>query len=521
MARDLSDQHHADQPVALALEGVTKRFGGQFALRGVDLELRAGDVHAFLGQNGSGKSTLIKVLAGFHEPDRPVRGAVFGAPLAVGSAAAAHDAGIRFVHQDPGVIDELDIVDNLALGGDYTRRGWLSDRRERAATRAWLGELGIVIDPTRLGRDLTPAQRTMLAVARALRPSASPARILVLDEVTASLPQGERALVFGLVRRVRDRGGTVLYVTHLLDEVFELADRVTVLRDGRRVATRPVQGLDHDGLVELILGRPAGELYPPAPEPGAERVLSARGLSGDLVADVDFDVHRGEVLGVAGLAGSGREELPYLLFGARSWTSGLVTIDGRMHARLTPSRAIASGLALIPADRPAHGSTPQLSVRENVTLPQIPAGRLGRISAAAERANVAGWIERLQIVPRDAEAPFATLSGGNQQKAVLARWFRCAPSVLILDEPTQGVDVGSKAAIYRHLAEGATAGLAVVVSSSDHEELAALCDRVLIMRGGRVAAELSGAGLDADAISEQILATADRTAAGARRAQPA
>lgn len=493
---------------ALELRSLSKRFGAQLALADVDLTLRAGEVHALLGQNGSGKSTLIKLLAGFHAPDGPAQASVFGDPLALGDAAAAHAAGVRFVHQDLALIEGLDVIDNLALGERYAGRRWLGRRRERAAAAALLDEFGIDVDPSRLLRDLSPAQRTMVAVARALHPGAPPARVLVLDEVTAALPESEVEQVFALVRRIRDRGGTVLYVTHRLEEVFAIADRVSVLRDGRRVATAPVGRLDHDGLVELIVGRRLDELYPPAPKPRDEVVLSVRGIGGEVAREIDLDVHRGEIVGIAGLSGSGREELPYLLFGARPWSGGRLVLDGRTHTRLTPARAIAAGLALIAADRAAQSSTPSLSLRENITLPRIASNRIGWIAARGERRDAAHWLQRLRVVPADGERPLAQLSGGNQQKVVLARWFRCEPSVLLLDEPTQGVDVGSKAAIYEQLAASTEDGMSVVVASTDHEELAAICDRVLVMAGGRLQTELTGSALTADAISERILAPA-------------
>ncbi|ROO86685.1 monosaccharide ABC transporter ATP-binding protein (CUT2 family) [Actinocorallia herbida] len=491
---------------ALELHSVSKVFGSQRALAGVDLELHAGEVHALLGQNGSGKSTLIKVLAGFHAPDGPAEASVLGAPLALGDAAAAYAAGLRFVHQDLALIDKLDVTDNLALGERYAGRRWLGHRRERAAAAAHLAAFGIDLDPDRLVGELSSSQRTMVAVVRALHPAAPPARVLVLDEVTASLPKTEVEQVFALIRRIRDDGGTVLYVTHRLEEVFAIADRVTVLRDARRVATSPVGRLDHDGLVELIVGRRLDEFYPAAPHSRDEVVLSARGLTGRTVTEVDLDVHRGEVLGIAGLAGSGREEIPYLLFGARPWTGGELRLGGTTYDALTPPAAIAHGLALIPADRAGEGATPSMSLRENLTLPRLRSNRAGWMSLSRERRESSAWLDRLRVVPADGEAPLSRLSGGNQQKVMLARWFRCDPAVLLLDEPTQGIDVGSKAAIYEQLTERTGQGLSVVVASTDHEELAAICDRVLVVAGGRIRAELSGRALTADAISKGILA---------------
>ncbi|MBD8605437.1 sugar ABC transporter ATP-binding protein [Aeromicrobium sp. CFBP 8757] len=491
---------------ALELRSVTKVFGATKALDGVDLSLREGEVHALLGQNGCGKSTLIKLLAGFHQPQGEPDAQVYGESLRLGSASSAAAAGLRFVHQDLGVIDDLTVSENLTLGASDQDRRWLSDGRERRRAQTLLDGLGIEIDAGAMVRDLGPAERTMVAVARALRDGVQAARVLVLDEVTAALPADEVALVFELVRRIRTMGGTVLYVSHRLDEVFQIADRVTVLRDGLLVDTVDTASISHDELVALIVGRPLEQFYPDPPAPRDDVVLSVNGLSGDVVRDVSFDVHRGEIVGIAGIDGSGREELPYLLFGAKPVTSGHVVVDGVRHDGLTPHDAIAAGMALIPADRAKRGATPSFSLRENVTLPRIPFG-LGRwLSARAERREVGVWLDRLGVVPHDAEATLSTLSGGNQQKVVLARWMRCEPLVMLLDEPTQGVDVGAKASIYELLARSARVGASTVIASTDYEELAAISDRVLIMRDGRVVAEVHRDQLSVTAISELTLA---------------
>jgi ribose transport system ATP-binding protein len=486
---------------ALAIHGLSKHFGAQAALSDVALELRAGEVHALLGQNGSGKSTLIKVLAGFHAPEGGATAEAFGAALALGDADAARAAGIRFVHQDLALVGERDVTDNLALGTGYDGRRWLRDRRERRAAQELLDRLGIAVRADRLVKDLSPAQQTMIAVARAV-----PARLLVLDEVSAALAKGELDIVLDLVRRIRAQGGTILFVTHRLEEVFALADRVTVLRDGRNVATRDVDGLTADELVELIVGRRLRELYPDPPAPRNERVLIARGLSGDIVRDFDLDVHRGEIVGIAGLTGSGRDELPYLLFGARPWHAGELEVNGQRFTRISPSQAIRAGLALIPADRATQGATPSLTLRANVTLPSVPATRWAWIRAGAEAAEADAWLRKLEVTPCEPETRLAALSGGNQQKVVLARWLRCDPSVLLLDEPTQGIDIGSKAAIYTQIADRARRGVAALLASTDHEELAALGDRVLVLRDGRVAAQLYGPALTAHDIDEHVLA---------------
>jgi len=497
----------ADAPVrtALVVRGLSMRFGAQVALDRVGVELHRGEVHALLGQNGSGKSTLIKILAGFHGPEPGAEAEAFGARLALGDAAAAHAAGLRFVHQDLALVGDRSVTDNLALGSGYAGRRWLRDARERRVAQEVLDRLGIDVDAHRIVKDLSPAQQTMVAVARTMRDGAASARLLVLDEVSAALAEGEMEIVLALVRRLRDQGGTVLFVTHRLEEVFALADRVTVLRDGRDVATSAVDDLSPDDLVELIVGRRIGELYPPPPAPRTERILAVRGLRGAVVRDVDLDVHRGEIVGLAGLTGSGREELPYLLFGAVPWQAGAVELAGRRVAQLSPPEAIRAGLVLVPSDRASQGATASLTLRENVTLPRVPATPWGWVRARAEAREAAAWLERLGVTPRDTEKRLATLSGGNQQKVVLARWLRCEPSVLILDEPTQGIDVGSKAAIYEHIAQRARAGVAVLVASTDHEELASICDRVIVLREGRTACELHGAALTSHAISEQVL----------------
>jgi ribose transport system ATP-binding protein len=493
---------------ALELRSISKSFGATVALDDVDLSLRPGEVHALLGQNGCGKSTLIKVLAGFHNLNGDAEALVYGTPLQLGTAASAEAAGLRFVHQDLGVIDDLTVAENLTLGARDQGR-WLSDSRERRGGQELLDGLGIDVDAGSLVRDLSPAERTMVAVARALRDGIEAARVLVLDEVTAALPVDEVDLVFDLVRRIRDMGGTVLYVSHRLEEVFQIADRVTVLRDGALVATVDTDAIDHEQLVELIIGRPLAQFYPDPPPPRDAVVLSVRGLRGEVARDVSFEVHRGEIVGVAGLDGSGRDELPYLLFGAQTAVAGELVIDGTSHPRLTPATAIEAGMALIPADRAKQGSTPTFTLRENVTLPRIPAGFARWVSPQAERRDVEVWLDRLGVVPPDPEATLATLSGGNQQKVVLARWLRCEPRVLVLDEPTQGVDVGAKAAIYDLIADSTRGGAAVVIASTDYEELAAICDRVLIMRGGLIATEVQRDRLGADWISELVLAAAN------------
>lgn len=499
----------SDEPF-LAVSGLSKVFQGQRALDDVSLELRRGEVHALLGQNGSGKSTLIKILAGYHQPAPGAQATVDGRPLELGSSQAAHDAGLRFIHQDLAVIESLSVVDNLALGERYRGRRWLSDRRERQAAREVFASYGIDLDVDAPLGSLGPAQRAMAAIVRALHHGDAARGLLVLDEPTAALPESEKDRLFALVERVRDAGGTVLYVTHRLPEVFDLADRVTVLRDGRRVATRSVAELDHDGLVELIVGRPLDALYPEATTaPRSDRVLHVAGLAGGRLAALDVDVHAGEIVGIVGLTGSGIEDVLPLIFGGSPRGAGVVELDGRP-VPADPRRAIAAGLAFAPGDRKRLSAITTWTLRENVTLPRLSSRPWTRwMSPRSEARDVLPHLERFGVVPSDPEARFSSLSGGNQQKTVLARWMRTGARAFLFEEPTAGVDVGAKSAIYTGLAEVAADGAAILVATSDFEEACSLCDRVLVLRDGRLGAVLTGARRTVEDILGEALRTDD------------
>ncbi|GAA3942378.1 sugar ABC transporter ATP-binding protein [Actinomadura viridis] len=502
--------------VVLSIGSLSKTFPAQKALDDVDLVLRAGEVHCLLGQNGSGKSTLIKILAGYHSADPGATAVLNGTPMALGKAAA-RERSVAFIHQDLGLVAELDAVDNLALGNRYAGRWWLSGRRERRAAARLLAEFDVDIEPGRPLAAATPGQRTMVAIVRAVAATCGAPALLVLDEPTASLPQHQVEQLFGLLRKLRDRGAAILYVTHRLREVFQLADRVTVLRDGRRITTRPVGGVGGaDELVRLIIGRTPAEFSPPLPSPDSEVLLSASGVRGEQVADFSTDIRAGEIVGVTGLIGSGYDQALGLAFGARRRDGGEVRLEGRAVPDGRPDRAIAAGLAYAPADRKRLSTIPQWTARENVTLPRLPAAGPARwLGGRLERREVRPWIERLDVVPADPDRLLGLLSGGNQQKLVLARWLRVDARVLLLDEPTSGVDAGAKASIYDVLAGIAARGRAVVLSSSDAEELCAVCDRVLVMRDGAVRAELAKGELSvARIVSETIRDSPDDTQEG-------
>lgn len=497
-----------DRPV-LHVGSVSKTFPGQVALDDATLKVRPGRVHALVGQNGSGKSTLIKILAGYHTADAGATATLLGEPLDLGAGASS--AHIHVMHQDLGLVNSLTAVENLALGrgfhtGAFGRVRW---KAETARAQAALAALGAHFDPRIPVGQLSASERALVALARALEGwDDDGGGLLILDEPTASMARPDVSRLFQAVRRMCDRGAGVVFVSHRLDEVFEIADDYTVLRDGKVVASGLVSDLTRESLIELIVGRAIAE-HPPGDASGdasgRDVVLAASGLWGMQLAGLDLTVCAGEIVGVAGLVGSGRDELPNLLFAARPRAAGTVTVRGRSVGN-DPFGAVRAGLALVPAERKRFGSIGQQTIRENISLARLrPLFRNGKLSRRAERIDVRTWVDRVELRPAEPERLFSTLSGGNQQKAVIARWLRTEPAALVLDEPTQGVDVGSKNTIHELLRAAARDGLAVLVCSSEAEELAALCDRVIVLGSGRSVAELRGQQLTADAVVQWML----------------
>jgi ribose transport system ATP-binding protein len=489
----------------LRVEHISKTFPGQKAVDDVSLEVLSGEVHAVVGQNGSGKSTLMKVLSGFHEADPGGRVAVLGEKVDPTSSPLARER-MHFIHQDLGLVDSLDTVDNLGLVLDYDlgvgrRIKWRSSIATAADS---LHDLGIRIDVREPVGKLSAVERTMVAMVRATRGWKPGPNLLVLDEVAASLPLSEVEMLFMAMRHLKSQGAGLLYISHRLGEVFEIADRVTVLRDGKRVATLPIDELDQDELVNLIIGRNLDSMYVESPPAFSDVVMSVEGLCSDRVRDVSFKVHAGEMVGITGLAGSGVDDLPETLVGATPSQSGQVVMDDRLVEPLTIAQAKARGIVLVPANRAVKGCIPSHSVRWNLTLPGMdPLCKWFGLSPALESREAAEWIERVDVRPPDPELTMAQLSGGNQQKVIIARWLRIDPRVLILHEPTQGVDVGARAAIWELLAEVLGRRGGVVVCSTEIEDLAHVCDRVLVIDGGRLIEELKD-----EALSEQGIAAA-------------
>ena len=493
-------QEVLDRQVLLSAASLSKSFEGVRALRGVSFELRAGEVHALVGENGAGKSTLIKIVTGAERPDAGTL-AVRGRAVAHMTPALARSLGIAAIYQQPSLFPHLTVAENIALalesGSSWRRVRWPARRRRAAAL---LEEIGAAIDPDRPAGTLSMPEQQLVEIAKALGADAS---IVIMDEPTASLMDDEVARLFDVVAMLRRRGAGIVYISHRLEEIFAVSDRVTVLRDGQTVAAHETKAIDRPELIRTMVGRAMTEVFPKRPiEPGAValelRQLSNRALG---VHDVSLSVRRGEVLGVAGLVGSGRTELAETLFGLAPADGGEILVHGQPVRIDSPSQAIRLGLAYVPEDRRQHGVVLEMPVAANATLASLHAvSSRGLINRAAERLSAEGYVERLRIKTPSVATDVGALSGGNQQKVALARWLSTGPEVLILDEPTQGVDVGAKAEIHGLIQELAERGLAIVMISSELPEILGMSDRVAVMHAGTVSGVLSRAEATQDAI---------------------
>ncbi|MEA2661442.1 MAG: ribose transport system ATP-binding protein [Chloroflexota bacterium] len=511
---------HPHQPV-VALRHISKTFGGVRALDDVGLTVRRGEVHGLLGENGSGKSTLIKILSGFHAADGGGQLEINGRPVSLPlHPGQFRRLGMSFVHQDLALVRSLSVVENLLVGDLTSKRSWrLSWARERRRARETFKSFGLKLDPRAKVADLRPADRALLAIVRAVEEirantadDGSEYGLLVLDEPTVFLPASDRDELFAIVREIAATRASILFVSHDLDEILAITDRVTVLRDGRVRGTVDTAGASDEALVEMIIGR---RLEVPAVEreqAEARKAVSITGLTGRYVRDVSLTVREGEVVGLTGLLGSGFEEIPYYVFGARSATAGRLELDGKAYdlPAMSPTRALEAGVALIPADRERDGSVGSLSLGDNVTVPVLHRyrSRLG-LNRSRMRSDARRLLEQFDVRPPDPRLKYRSLSGGNQQKAMLAKWLQTKPSLLLLHEPTQGVDVGARQQIFQLTRQAAADGTAVVCVSTDHEQLAAICDRVVVFGRGRAARELTGDQITKDRIAEQCYSCAE------------
>jgi len=476
----------------LQLESVTKHFGAVRALKGVSFELKAGEIHALLGENGAGKSTLIKVIAGAHSPNSgSIR--ISGQIVERLTPALAHRLGIACIYQQPALFPDLTVAENIGLRlenlGLFQRVKW-NERRARAADL--LNRIGADISPESEVRSLSMPEQQLVEIACAI---GAGARIVIMDEPTASLTQKEQHLLFAVARDLRQSGVGVIYISHRLEEIFALADRVTVLRDGESVSSHPVGEIDEAHLIRLMVGREISQIYPESQSAPGDVVLSVRNLNcaAGGIKNISLDLRAGEVVGLAGLVGAGRTELARVLFGITPADSGEIHIAGNLVEIRSPQEAIAHGIAYVPEDRRRHGVILELPVAANITMAshrKLFANSW--LNLDRERVAAQKFVTDLSIKTDGIDAPAGSLSGGNQQKVSLARWLETDPKILILDEPTQGVDVGAKAEIHKIIRHLAARGIAVLMISSDLPEALGMSDRIVVMRNGTIAAALPG-----------------------------
>ncbi|MDW4498806.1 sugar ABC transporter ATP-binding protein [Sulfitobacter sp. D35] len=492
------DARAAAQPV-LRLEGITKTFPGVKALSEVSLELYPGEVTALVGENGAGKSTIVKVLTGIYQPDG---GAIRldGQSVTFASARDATAAGITAIHQETVLFDELSVAENIFIGHAPRGRFGLIDWPEmRRKAREILKRIDADLDPDMPLRELGIASKHLVAIARALSVDA---RVVIMDEPTAALSQKEIGELYELVERLKAEGRAILFISHKFDEIFHIADRYTVFRDGEHVGSGLMSDVDESTLVQLMVGRSVDQIFPERDRTLGDEILRVEGFAHPTEFDgVDFSLRQGEILGFYGLVGAGRSELMQALFGITRRSAGAVRIDGAAIDIGSPADAIASGIVYVPEDRGKQGAVIGLPIFQNVTLPSLAkTSRSGFLDLAHEFALAREYTERLDLRAAALDQDVGNLSGGNQQKVVIAKWLATRPRVIILDEPTKGIDIGSKAAVHAFMAELAAQGLAVIMVSSEIPEILGISDRAIVMREGLIAAELAGADLTPEAL---------------------
>ena len=495
--------------VVAKLEGCSKQYPGVIALADADFEMRAGEVRAMLGKNGAGKSTMIRLLTGAETPDTGV--VTIGDAGLTGSgstrASEAFSRGVRVVYQELSLVMELSIAENLFLGRWPRRAGVIQHKEMAAAARAALDRLGVDLSPERLVSTLSPAELQLVEIARVL--IGNP-RLVILDEPTSSLAEAEARKVLSAVRRIAADGISVIYVSHRMNEIRQIADTVTIMRDGRIIETVPVEGANTNDIVRLMLGADLAEQARIQPAPRGKVVLDVRDLSlSPKLEDVSLKLHQGEVLGIAGLLGSGRTELLQAIMGIRNRSSGEIRVDDKPVDAVTYRGMLAKGFGFTPESRKDDGIVPMLGVDENIVSTDFGSvSSRGILSASRIAEATRRVIDRLQVKSARTDTPIGTLSGGNQQKIVIGRWVHAGSRVLLLDEPTRGVDVEAKAQIYRIIRELAAGGCAIIFVSSEVEELPMVCDRVLVLRDRQIAEEMTAPNIDPDRLLAACIAAA-------------
>lgn len=492
------------QEVALlSMEGIEKSFPGVKALKGVQLDLYSGEVHAVVGENGAGKSTLIKVLAGVHIPDTGTT-SIQGKEMRFANPLDAQEAGIAVIYQEFNLVPALTVRENILLGHETSKFGFFAKKEETALIASLFERMNVRLDPEAICLELSVAQQQLVEIAKAL---STGARIIVMDEPSATLTNQEVDKLFAIIRDLQSQGIGIIYISHRLDEIFEIADRVTVLRDGEYIATKPVTDVDRDGLIEMMVGRSIDNEFPKeAAEQGAIR-LEIKGLAHEAIeAGVSLHVRRGEILGLTGLVGAGRTELARLIFGADKAAKGTIHLDGNVVKINSPLDAIKQGICLLTEDRKAQGLVLGLSSRENFALPNMGHwSSWGFVAGKTERTKFSEYIDSLKIKLSHQDQLAQNLSGGNQQKVLIARWLESNSDIIIFDEPTRGIDVGAKYEIYLLMNKLAASGKAIIMISSELPEVLGMSDRILVMHEGRISGEITDV---ANATQEQIMALA-------------
>lgn len=497
----------SDATPVLALENVSKHFPGVKALSDVQLRLHPGQVTALVGENGAGKSTVVKILTGIYQPDG---GQILldGAPVRFPTAQAAAQAGVTAIHQETVLFDELSVAENIFLGhAPRNRFGLIDTRAMTAQAAAILQSIGAEFDPSLRLRDLGIAKKHLVAIARALSVDA---RVVIMDEPTAALSYKEIQELYELVEKLKAQGKAILFISHKFDEIFRIADRYTVYRDGQFIGEGPMSEVGETRLVHMMVGRPVDQIFPPRARRSGPEILRVAGYDHPTeFADISFSLHRGEILGFYGLVGAGRSEVMQALFGITRPSGGVVRMDDRICAIRSPADAVRAGIVYVPEDRGTQGAITALPIFQNVTLPSLSrTSRNGFLRLAEEFRLARDYTSRLDLRAASLDTELGALSGGNQQKVVIAKWLATRPKVIILDEPTKGIDIGSKAAVHEFMAELAAAGLAVIMVSSEIPEILGMADRVVVMREGRIVETLEG-----DAMTPENLV---RRAAGIR-----
>jgi rhamnose transport system ATP-binding protein len=484
------------------IQHVSKSFGGVHALQDVHFEIFPGEVHALLGENGAGKSTLIKIITGVYQPDA---GELFfaGSPIRFANTREAQAHGVAAIYQEPSLFPDLDIAENIMVGRQPVGRLGVDWKRMYQEASALLQRLGLSLDPRTKARELSVAQQQVVEIARAL---SIDAKVLIMDEPTSSLTQHEVEELFTIVRQLRQAGTAIVFISHRLEELFALADRVTTLRDGRYVGTRAMADVTTDELIRMMVGRSLDELFPKQAVDAGDVVLEVKGLGvAGSFSDVSFELRRGEILGMAGLIGAGRTNVARALFGTEPASSGTILLDGKPVSIRSPGAAMALGIGYVPEDRKEHGLVLAMSIADNITLPVVSAFATGGwLDTKRERQAAADGARQLEVKMAGAAQQAGQLSGGNQQKVVLAKWLGTHPRVLILDEPTRGIDVGTKAAVHALMSSLAAQGMAILMISSELPEILGMSDRILVMREGRLTGQFSRA----EATQELLMAAA-------------